>query len=107
MYKIGTIYRLIDKAILLSHPIFQEKNLEYVIRVLIVNAYPIDLIFHKINHRIKELSSRSHSKKQEQNLSNNDRKMLVLPYIKNVSDSINLSINKNEYSMTAYRILNK
>jgi len=65
-------YGLVDRAILLSHPIFQEKNLEYVIRVLIKNVYSIDLIFHKINHRIKEFSSRSHLKKQEQNLNNNE-----------------------------------
>jgi len=32
--------------------------------------------------------------------------MLVLPYIKNISESINLSIDKNEY-MTGNRILNK
>jgi len=31
--------------------------------------------------------------------------MLVLPYIKNISESINLSIDKND--MTGYRILNK
>jgi len=47
----STIYGLVDRAILLSHSIFQEKNLEYVINVLIENAYPIDLIFYKINHR--------------------------------------------------------
>jgi len=33
------IYGLIDRAMLLSHPIFHQKNLEYVIRVLIDNAY--------------------------------------------------------------------
>jgi len=79
---------LIDRAILSSHPNFQKKNLEYVIRVLMENAYPIELIFCKINLRIKELIRRGLSKKQEQNSNNDDRKMLILPYIKNISESI-------------------
>jgi len=58
-HKIGSIYGLVDRAILLSHPILQEKSLEYVIRMLMENTYPTDLIFHRINHRIEELSSRS------------------------------------------------
>jgi len=48
-HKVGMIYGLIDRALLLSHPIFQPKNLEYVIKVLLDNAYPLDLFFEKIN----------------------------------------------------------
>jgi len=57
-HKIGTIYGLIDRAMLLSHPISHQKNLEYVIRVLIDDAYPINLIFNKIQTRSKERISR-------------------------------------------------
>jgi len=66
-HKVGTIYGLVNRAILLSHPNFQEKNLEYVIRVLIDNAYPLELIFNRINLRIKELIKRGHTKKLEPN----------------------------------------
>jgi len=31
-HKVGTIYGLIDRALLLSHPVFQQKNLEYAIK---------------------------------------------------------------------------
>jgi len=48
-HKVSTIYGLVDKAILLSHPNFQGKNLEYVIRVLIDNTYSLKLIFNRIN----------------------------------------------------------
>jgi len=41
-HKNGTIFGLVDRAILLSHPIFHQKNLEYVIKVLIDNSYPLD-----------------------------------------------------------------
>jgi len=60
------------------------------------NAYPLDLIFQKINHR-KRHSKKKKSNKLEQNLNESQRKMLILPYIKNISEKINLSIDKNEY----------
>jgi len=105
-HKIGTIYGLIDRALLLSHPIFQQKNLEYVIKVLLDNDYPLELIFQKINHRIKDIIRRNKSKKPQQKVKENERKIVVLPYIRNISEKINLSIDKNIY-MTGYRILNK
>jgi len=105
-HKVGTIYGLTDRALLLSHPIFHKKNLEYVIKVLIENAYPIDLIFQKINHRIKTIKNRNQHKQQALNLEGNKRKLLILPYIKNISERINWSINKNLF-LTGYRILNK
>jgi len=54
-HKIGTSCGLVDRAIFLSPFTFQQTNLEYVIRVLLENAYLIDLIFSRINCRINEL----------------------------------------------------
>jgi len=53
-----------------------------VIKVLLENAYPMDLIFQKINHRIKMIEKRNQYKKQEHNLKESQRKLLILPYIK-------------------------
>jgi len=105
-HKVGTIYGLIDRALLLSHPIFQQKNLEYVIKVLLDNDYPLELIFQKINYRIKDIIRKNKLKTPQQNLKEDDRKIVVLPYIKNISEYINSSIDKNMYK-TGYRILNK
>jgi len=105
-HKVGTIYGLIDRALLLSHPIFQQKNLEYVIKVLLDNDYPLELIFQKINQRIKDIVRKNNSKKPQQNVEENVRKILLLPYIRSISEEINLSIDKNIY-ITGYRILNK
>jgi len=78
-----------------------------VIKVLLDNAYPLDLIFQKINHRIKDITRRrKKSNKLELNLNESRRKMLVLLYIKNISEKIDLSIDKKEY-LTGHRILNK
>jgi len=52
-HKIGTIYNLVDRAILLSHPIFYQKNLKFCIEIIRDNGYNLDLIFKKINRRTK------------------------------------------------------
>jgi len=54
-HKIGTIYNLIDRAFLLSHPDFQQKNIELCVKLLLDNGYPLKLIFEKINKRLKKL----------------------------------------------------
>jgi len=54
-HKISTIYNLVDRALLLSHPIFHQKNLELIVEILLDNSYPIDIIFKYINLRIKKL----------------------------------------------------
>jgi len=105
-HKVGTIYGLVDRAILLSHPNFQEKNLKHVIKVLLENAYPLKLIFNKMNVRIKELIRRGQIKKQEPNSHSDNKKMLGLPYINNILKTIKSSIDNNKY-ITNYRILNK
>jgi len=81
----------------LSHPTFHKKNLEYVIEVLLDNAYLIDLVFNKINTRIKEHIRRITLIKKPEMKSEKDRKMLVFPYIKNVSETINSAIDKKIY----------
>jgi len=48
-HKIGTIYSLTDRAFLLSHPKFHQKNLEFAIDLLLENGYSLDLIFEKMN----------------------------------------------------------
>jgi len=47
-HKIGTIYNLIDRATLLSHPKFHQKNIELCIKILRDNGYPLTMIFDTI-----------------------------------------------------------
>jgi len=53
-HKIGTFYNLVDRAILLFHPSYQQKNLEICIKLLLENNY-LTLIFNTINERLKNL----------------------------------------------------
>jgi len=100
------IYGLIDRALLLSHPIFQQKNLEMLCDKGIIGQYPLKLIIEKINHRIKYIVKKNQSHKIERNTNESQRNLIVLPYIKNISEKINLSIDKSKY-LIGYRILSK
>jgi len=51
-HKRGTMYSLIDRVIRLSHPEFQKNNFDYIIKVLLDNGYPLDLIFSTIRKRL-------------------------------------------------------
>jgi len=111
-HKIGTVYSLIDRAFLLSHPKFHQKNIEFAIKLLLDNGYPLDFTFDKINNRLKslinnkkrQLASTNHDDKND-NSDSTDKKILVLPYINNMSELIASTINKSNY-ITGYRVLN-
>jgi len=48
---------MVDRACKLLHPRFHQDNLEFIIRVLLDNNYPIDFIFN-VNLRLKYLISK-------------------------------------------------
>jgi len=109
-HKIGTMYSLIDRAFLLSHPMFHQKNLELVIDLLLDNGYPLELIFEKIKARIKSLINTKNnpsisSSKEIHDDSSHNRKFVVLPFIKGVSELISSTIDKTKYTI-GYRVLN-
>ena len=60
--KIGIIYSLTDRAILLSHDKFHSENLNLVKETLIKNGYPLDLLNDKIDMRYKLLMNNKCSK---------------------------------------------
>jgi len=106
----GTIYSLVDHAIKLSHPIFHEKNLRLCIKLLLDNSYPLDMIFNRINSRLKKLFVyRTDTTSNEKNLdtnSNNDKKIVVLPYVSPLADFITSNIDSSK-AIIGFRYLNK
>jgi len=111
-HKIGIIYGLINKAFLLSYPSFHQKNIEFVIELLLENGYPLNLIFGKINSRLKTFIYNNRNPTLRSNLDKNknssddiNKKIIVLPYINKISESIADTIDKLQYIM-GYRVLN-
>ena len=53
--KIGTIAGLIDRVVLLSNSKFYLDNLCFIIKVLLKNDYPLNLIFENISNCLKNI----------------------------------------------------
>jgi len=112
--KTGTIYNLIDRAILLSHPDFHEKNIELCIKLLLENGYPLNLIFQKINERLKKLFHKKSVADSNKNIATHStdttdsvtKKYFIIPYIRNISEIITSIINKSVCTV-GYRGLNR
>jgi len=109
--KIGTIYNLVDRAFLLSHPDFQQKNIKLCIKLLLDNGYPLDLIFEKINKRLKKLITTTNHNKitVNHNTDTTDKehkKYFIIPYIRNISEITATLINRSLFTV-GYRCLNK
>lgn len=71
-HKIGTIYSLVDRAVLLSQPQFHRKNIIFCIDTLLENNFPLPLIFKHVSIRIKKLlATKLNNKLSETSLVNN------------------------------------
>ena len=84
---------------LLSNPSFYKKNLELVIEILL-NNYPLKMIFDHINKRIKNLAvNRSNLTivNNNTNIENGDetiKNMIIFPYIRSFTNKIINVIDK-------------
>jgi len=112
-HKIGTIYNLVDRAILLLYPNFQQKNLEFCIKLLANNGYSLDLIFREINKRLKKknfnqkTTTDTNKKIDSQNINKlvDSKKYFVIPYIRDISEIASQICNSGV--TVGFRCLNK
>jgi len=70
-YKIDTLFNLIDRSILLLHPKFHSKNINLCIDILLEDSYPLHMIFHYFNRRIRDFNSIIKRKKNDEKVDNN------------------------------------
>jgi len=112
--KIGTIIGLIDRVLLLSHPSFHKKNFDLVIKILLNNGYPLNLIFSTIKKRLynkfdlfnrvddfiidKQLTTKEDGK---------NNKFFCIPFIPNISTKISMLFKNVPFLRMAYRGINK
>ncbi|KYN00647.1 hypothetical protein ALC62_08581 [Cyphomyrmex costatus] len=93
--KISVIYGLVDKAFLLSHPEFHKKNLKFIIDILMLNDYPLDFIFEKVNKRIYAIMNKPSQSEvvNNNNIVKNNTFWFTIPYAKGISDGFRNMIN--------------
>jgi len=115
-HKIGTIYNLIDRATLLSHPKFHQKNIELCIKILRDNGYPLTMIFDTIQKRIKKLIRLKLTNERKKLMTSDlngkiksdegEQRFFVIPYVRNISEITASLFNKSNFTV-GFRILNK
>lgn len=106
-HKIGTIYSLIDRALLLSNPIYHSQNIELVINTLINNGYPLHLIFKYSNIRIKKLCmTKLNNKVMIPKVTQTPKKFIGFPYIKDLSEHLRKTFIDTEF-LPGYKCFNR
>jgi len=66
------------------------------------NGYPLDLIFNTINHRLKKLFVTKRINERTPSLSSNqEKKIIVFPYIKPITEMMTSTINKSQHIIDA------
>jgi len=105
-HKRGTILSLVDRVILLSHPRFHQQNFDFVIRVLLENGYPLDVIFSTIRRR---LHARCDSNSRNVLQNDQNQPFFVIPYVSAIANKFikffkNISFTR--LAFTCYRKLN-
>jgi len=103
--KRSVIYGLVDKIVLLTNPIFHQKNLETSIKNLLNNGYPIEFIFNTINKRIKHLHNTKDNKDKKDNNMNN-LPYCSIPFLNNYSQKLSQILSKYNIK-TAFHCNNK
>jgi len=111
--KIGVVYGIVDRAILLSHPSFHKENLIKAIKILLANDFPINLIFKTITRRLHYLfkqklnfvESETLSIEGDQSGGETIPRFFTLPFLPGVMSSVYRSVKKMNQKLS-YRNLN-
>jgi len=59
---------MIDRAFLLSHPKYHQKNLNFIIETFLGDGYPLNFIFDTISTRLKKMFNNKTKKQNPENL---------------------------------------
>ncbi|XP_025269898.1 uncharacterized protein LOC112639584 [Camponotus floridanus] len=102
--KKGTIIGLVVRVFSLSHPRFHSKNLDLIVRILLDNCYPLNVIFEVMNKRLRFLIG-SHGRIVN-GTQNSSPTYFTVPYLPNVTEQFR-NITKNLDIKLSYTSLNK
>jgi len=107
-HKIGIIYNLVDRAILLLHLSFQRENLKLCIKILLDNRYLLDLIFREINRRLKKQNFNFCHKRAsvESTTDSNNKKYFIIQYLHNIF-KMTASVIKKSNFIFGFKGINK
>jgi len=77
---------MIDRIILLSHPKYHEKNLNFMIETFLGNGYPLEFIINTTSIRLKKLFNKK-TKIQNENINDDGYKgWFLIPFIPKLTE---------------------
>lgn len=108
--KIGIVYNLVDRAILLADERFHTSNLEKIKIILNNNNYPADFVQKNINNRLTFLKNRDKNHSNNIKIANqryySRQTKVVLPFIPHITPNIQKILKKYNI-LTVFRSSNK
>lgn len=97
---------LVDRAFLVSHPKFHDKNLFFVINILLENSYPLQFIRRIFLRYLKFLiHNRDFHPTIPSPSSSESNKFFAIPFIKDISQTFRSIIHDN-YGRLAFTVKN-
>jgi len=106
-HKRGTMYSLIDRVLRFSHPLFHKNNFDLIIKILLDNGYPLDLIFNTIRRRLQVFT---HSHKKLVSKKNEEKSRIpyfTIPYVSCISKKFIQFFKTITFSKLAFCCYNK
>ncbi|KYN19120.1 hypothetical protein ALC57_08544 [Trachymyrmex cornetzi] len=110
--KKGIIFNFVDKVFYLSHPEFHKKNLDFIVKLLMDNDYPLDFVLKTMNMRIKKIINNfnvTNNKKSNIDVIKGKIKWFSIPYIEGISNKFKNFINGMVHKVSFFSVnkLNK
>jgi len=112
--KRGSLMSMIDRALLLSHPRYHKKNINFIINTFLQNDYPLHFIFDTINLRLKTfVNKRNNTHTNEENnnnISNENHSNIIkinwftIPHFPNISERFKNIIKKHNVKLSFYSL---
>jgi len=106
-HKRGTMYSLIDRVFRLSHPEFHEKNFDLIIKILLDNGYPLDLIFSSIRRRLHTLIYSNKKITSNEKEDNSRLPYFTIPYVFCIAKKFIQFFKNITFSKLAFTCFNK
>jgi len=105
-HKKGIIISLIDRVLLMSHPMFHSENLDFVVKVLLDNGYPLHLIFSTIRRRLYyRLNHRFGGRKKEE--LNTTSSFFTIPFVSSIAGKFSKFFKNISFVNLAFTCCNK
>jgi len=104
------MYSLIDRVFRLLHPSFHKINLDLIIKILLDNGYPLDLIFNTIRRRIYAFAhsnQKTVSKNKGRNEENPRLPYFTIPYVSSIFKKFTQFFKSITFSKLAFCCYNK